>query len=158
MLSSWLNLMDIKNCLASSKKDDDNIDKVDGTHEAQQVCGPIGDAGEDGQDQQRRTEHQPEDRILDLDLCVPHAPQDVPRRDEAAQDQADTNQRLIEHFTGSFRGVGRLGVALAEPLDQQNRDGHFDHILHAAPEGQVALARQTFAHFDLHLLDRRAVF
>ena len=36
--------------------------------------------------------------------------------------------------------------------------GHFDHILHAAPEGQVALARQTFAHFDLHLLDRRAVF
>ena len=55
-------------------------------------------------------------------------------------------------------GIRGRGVALAEPLDQQDGDGHFDHILHAAPERQVALAGGALAHFHLHFFDFGAVF
>ena len=92
--------------LGQQQKDDDHIHKVDGAHEAQQVGGPVGDAGEDGQNQQSGAEQQPEDRILDLDFCLAHAAQDVPRCDQAAEDQADADKRLVEHFTGSFRDTG----------------------------------------------------
>ena len=68
LLSSWLNLMDAKTAFSQQQEDDDDVDEVDGAHEAQQVGGPVSNAWEDGQNQQRRTEQQPEDRILDLDF------------------------------------------------------------------------------------------
>src|SRR5699024_3745745 len=55
-------------------------------------------------------------------------------------------------------GVGGLGVALAEPLDQQDRNRHLDHILDAVPKIQVALPGRALAHLDLDLFDARAVF
>ena len=96
--------------LGQQQKDDDHIHKVDGAHEAQQVGGPVGDAGEDGQNQQSGAEQQPEDRVLDLDFCLAHAAQDVPRCDQAAEDQADADKRLVEHF---YRLLSGYGVAVS---------------------------------------------
>lgn len=78
--------------------------------------------------------------------------------DQAAQHKAYTDNWLIKHGLQAPFRVRRFGVPLAEPLNQQNGDGHFDHIFNAAPKGQVALAGLALAHRNLYFAYHSAVF
>ena len=83
--------------LDDQQEDDDDIDKVDGADKAQQPRRPEGNVRKEGQHQQHHRRRQPKDGILDLHLGLADAAQHKKRGEQAAQNQADADERLVEH-------------------------------------------------------------